>query len=130
MIQMSRQIENKMVAQDSSSSDDRDDSIVTFEQLNLEKKFEKKISSNKTVVQKKKCHTTIQEELKMNLHILQNTPEKRSLQRTEHVDRPSWQGLHVHKGGTIHTHSYVQTNKHMYEWIILNTCSLIDLFCI
>ena len=42
--------------------------------------------------------------------------------------RPSWQGLQVHKGGTIHTHSYVQTNKHMYDWILLNACSLIDLF--
>ena len=38
------------------------------------------------------------------------------------------QGLQVHKSGTIHTHSYVQTNKHMYDWIHLNTCSLIDLF--
>ena len=42
---------------------------------------------------------------------------------------PSWQGLQVHKSGTIHTHSYVQTNKHMYDWIFLDTCSLIDLFC-
>ena len=41
--------------------------------------------------------------------------------------RPSWQGLQVHKSGTIHTHSYEQTNKHMYDWILLNTCSLIDL---
>ena len=43
--------------------------------------------------------------------------------------RPSWQGLLVHKSGTIHTHSYVQTNKHMYDWIVLNTCSSINLFC-
>ena len=43
--------------------------------------------------------------------------------------RPSWQGLKVHKSGTIHTHSYAQTNMHMYDWIFLNTCSLIDLFC-
>ena len=35
--------------------------------------------------------------------------------------RPSWEGLQVHKSGTIHTHSYVQTNKHMYDWILLNT---------
>ena len=43
-------------------------------------------------------------------------------------NRPSWQGLQIHKSGTIHTHSYVQTNKHMYDWILLDTCSLIDLF--
>ena len=43
--------------------------------------------------------------------------------------RPSWQGLQVNKSGTIHTHSYVQTNKHMYSWILLDTCSSIDLFC-
>ena len=43
--------------------------------------------------------------------------------------RPSWQGLQVHKSGTIHTHSYAQTNKHMYDWILLNTCSSINLFC-
>ena len=43
--------------------------------------------------------------------------------------RPSWQGQQVHKSGTIHTHSYVQTNKHIYDWILLNTCSLINLFC-
>ena len=43
--------------------------------------------------------------------------------------RPFWQGLQVHKSGTIHTHSYAQTNKHMYDWILLNTCSSIDLFC-
>ena len=43
--------------------------------------------------------------------------------------RPFWQGLKVHKSGTIHTHSYAETNKHMYNWILLNTCSLIKLFC-
>ena len=43
--------------------------------------------------------------------------------------RPSWQGLLVHRSGTIHTHSYAQTNKHMYDWILLDTCSLINLFC-
>ena len=43
---------------------------------------------------------------------------------------PSWQGLEFHKSGTIHTHSYAQTNKHMYDWILLDTCSMIDLFCI
>ena len=45
------------------------------------------------------------------------------------VNRPSWQGLQIHKSGTIYTHSYAQTNKHMYDWILLNTCSLINLFC-
>ena len=45
------------------------------------------------------------------------------------VNRPSWQGLQIHKSGTIYSHSYVQTNKHMYNWIPLNTCSSIDLFC-
>ena len=45
------------------------------------------------------------------------------------VNRPSWQGLQIHKSGTIYTHSHVQTNKHMYDWILLNTCSSIDLFC-
>ena len=25
--------------------------------------------------------------------------------------------------------SYTQTNKHMYDWILLNTCSSINLFC-
>ena len=56
-----------MVAQDSPSSDDLDDSIVTFGQQNSEKEnFEKTHygSSNKKVVQKKKCHTTIQENSK------------------------------------------------------------------
>ena len=48
---------------------------------------------------------------------------------SQEAKRPSWQGLQVHKSGTIHTHSYVQTNKHMYDWILLNTCSSIDLFC-
>ena len=47
----------------------------------------------------------------------------------QEVNRPSWQGLQVHKSGTIHTHSYAQTNKHMFDWILLDTCSLIDLFC-
>ena len=45
------------------------------------------------------------------------------------ANRQSWQGLQIHKGGTIYTHSYVQTNKHMYDWILLDTCSSIDLFC-
>ena len=48
---------------------------------------------------------------------------------SQEAKRPSWQGLQVHKSGNIHTHSYVQTNKHMYDWIPLNTCSSIDLFC-
>ena len=47
----------------------------------------------------------------------------------QEANRPSWQGLQVHKSGTIHTHSYVKTNKHMYDWILLNICSSINLFC-
>ena len=45
------------------------------------------------------------------------------------ANRPSWQGLQIHKSGTIYAHSYVQTNKHMYDWILLKTCSSINLFC-
>ena len=45
------------------------------------------------------------------------------------ANRPSWQGLRMHKSGTTYTHSYAQTNKHMYNWILLDTCSSIDLFC-
>ena len=45
------------------------------------------------------------------------------------ANRPSWQGLQIHKSGTIYTHSYAQTNKHMYNWILLDTCSSINLFC-
>ena len=45
------------------------------------------------------------------------------------ANRPSWQGMQIHKSGTICTHSYAQTNKHMYDWILLDTCSLIDSFC-
>ena len=41
---------------------------------------------------------------------------------------PSWQAQQVHRSGTIHTQNYVQTNKHIYDWILLNTCSLINLF--
>ena len=48
---------------------------------------------------------------------------------SQEANRPSWQGLQVHKSGTIYTHSYVQANKHMYDWILLNTCSSINLFC-
>ena len=44
------------------------------------------------------------------------------------AERLSWQGLQVHKNGTFHTRSYVHVNKHMYNWILLNTCSLINLF--
>ena len=29
----------------------------------------------------------------------------------------------------LYPHSYVQTNKHMYDWILLDTCSSINLFC-
>ena len=48
---------------------------------------------------------------------------------SQEAKRPSWQGLQVQKSRTIHTHSYAQTNKHMYDWILLNTCSSINLFC-
>ena len=34
------------------------------------------------------------------------------------ANRPSWQGLQIYKSGTSYTHSYVQTNKHMYDWIL------------
>ena len=47
---------------------------------------------------------------------------------SQEANRPSLQGLQVHKSGTIHTHSYAQTNKHMNDWILLNTCSSINLF--
>ena len=30
------------------------------------------------------------------------------------ANRPSWQGLQIHKSRTIYSHSYAQTNKHMY----------------
>ena len=62
-----------------------------------------------------------------------NTPATNSthIQGTasQEPNRPSWQGLQVHKSGTIHTHSYAQTNKHMYDWILLDTCSSINLSC-
>ena len=45
------------------------------------------------------------------------------------ANRRSWQGLKIHKSGTFYTHSYVQTNKYVYNWILLDTCSLINLFC-
>ena len=45
------------------------------------------------------------------------------------ANRPSWQGLQIHKSGTNYTHSYAQTNKPMYKWILLNTCSYINLYC-
>ena len=48
---------------------------------------------------------------------------------SQEANRQSWQGQQIHKSGTIYTHSYAQTNKHMYDWILLDTCSLIDLFC-
>ena len=46
------------------------------------------------------------------------------------ANRPSWHGLQIHKSGTIYTHSHAQTNKHMYDWILLDKCSSINLFCI
>ena len=45
------------------------------------------------------------------------------------TNRPSCQGLQIHKSGTIYAHGYAQTNKHMYDWILLDTCSSISLFC-
>ena len=45
------------------------------------------------------------------------------------ANRPSWQGLQIHKSGTTFPHICAQTNKHMYDWILLNTCSSINLFC-
>ena len=43
------------------------------------------------------------------------------------ANRPSWQGLQIHKSGTIHTHNYAQTNKYMYDCILLRTCPLINI---
>ena len=48
---------------------------------------------------------------------------------SQEANRPSLQGLQTHKIGTIYTHSHAQTNKHMYNWILLNICSSINLFC-
>ena len=48
---------------------------------------------------------------------------------SQEANRPSWQGLQIHKIGSIYTHSYVQTNKHMYDWILFDTCLSINLFC-
>ena len=45
------------------------------------------------------------------------------------ANRPSWHSLQIHKSGTIYTPSRAQTNKHMYDWILLNTFALIDLSC-
>ena len=45
------------------------------------------------------------------------------------ANRQSWQCLQIHKSGNFYTHSYAQTNKHMCDWILLDSCSLIDLFC-
>ena len=47
---------------------------------------------------------------------------------SQEVIRPAWQCLQIHRSGTIYTHSYVQTNKHMYDWILLDTSSSINLF--
>ena len=70
-----------MVAQDSPSSEDLDDSIVTFGQKTQRKKILRKyimkVSSNMTVVLKKNCHAAIQEKQQVSLHILQNTQVKR-----------------------------------------------------
>ena len=45
--------------------------------------------------------------------------------QTDHLGR-----LQIHKSGSIYAHSYVQTNKHKNNWILLDTCSSIDLFVI
>ena len=41
---------------------------------------------------------------------------------SQEANKPSWEGMQIHKSGNIYTHSYVQTNKHMYNWILLDTC--------
>ena len=48
---------------------------------------------------------------------------------SQEANKPPWPGLQVHTSGTIYTHSYVLINKHMYDWILLDTCSSINLFC-
>ena len=65
--------------------------------------------------------------------VMGSTPVTSSLSSQDTVsqeaNRPTWQCQQIHKSGTIYTNSYMQTNKYMYDWILLNTCSLIDLFC-
>ena len=34
---------------------------------------------------------------------------------TQGANRPSWQGLQIHKSGTIYTHSY--TNQQAHVWL-------------
>ena len=69
-----------MVPHDSPSSEVLDDSIVTFGQQDAEKGNFEKIHCESLFEQEsnveEKCHTTIQEELQINLHILQNIQEK------------------------------------------------------
>ena len=48
---------------------------------------------------------------------------------SQEANRPFWQCLQVHMSGTIHTHSYGQTNKYMCDWILLDTYSSIVLLC-
>ena len=65
--------------------------------------------------------------------VMGTTPTTSSLSSkgtaSQGAKRPAWQDLQTHRSDTIYTHSYVQSNKHMYNWILLNTCSSIDLFC-
>ena len=79
-----------MVAQDSPSSEDLDDSIVTVEQQNQEKETFEKIHYESLFKQE----SSSEEEMSYNNpgrtpnekpHILQNNLEKRLLQRTEHA---------------------------------------------
>ena len=75
-----------MVAKDSPTSEDLDDSIVTFGQQNTAKenfmKCIRTVSLIKRATQKKKCHTIILEKQQMKKHILENTSRKGFLQRT------------------------------------------------
>ena len=59
----------------------------------------------------------------------QPTAQAAKAPQVKGANRPSWQGLQIHKSGTIYTHSYAQTNKHMYNRSLLDTFSSIDLFC-
>ena len=49
--------------------------------------------------------------------VMGTTPTTNSTNRqstaSQEANRQSWQGQQIHKSGTIYTHSYVQTNKHM-----------------
>ena len=68
------------VAQDSPSSDDLDDTTVTFGQQNSDKENFEKVRYESLFEQvsrqKKRCHTVSQEELQMKPHTLLDTLEK------------------------------------------------------